>query len=158
MLVGSSTSRGARRFAAPVLLRRAAIKMLALATALLSIPTLATATTTINIVDANLVARGAGALVSVEVICDFAQNASAFVFMDLFQRAGNRLNVGSGNTGNRIPVACDNTPQILDVLVTPSGRVFKKGPAVVRAFVEVCTEDFSQCESSAATEEVQLAQ
>jgi hypothetical protein len=66
------------------------IPALALGMAVLSIPSLATAATTITIVDsAPLLARGAGALVSVEVTCDLAPNPNVFVrrhFNDLLRR------------------------------------------------------------------------
>jgi hypothetical protein len=133
------------------------IPALALGVAILSIPTLATAAITINVVDpASLVAKGAGALVSVEVTCDLAPNPSVFVGVELIQRAGNRTTSGFGSTGRSIPITCDNTPQIVDVIVSSFGRVFKNGPAIARAFADVCTEDFSQCEFSAVTEEIQL--
>jgi hypothetical protein len=133
------------------------IPALALGMAMLSIPTLATATITINVVDpASLVAKGAGALVSVEVTCDLTPNSGVFVSVELIQRAGNRTTSGSGSTNNRIPITCDSTPQIVDVIVSSFGRVFKNGPAIARAFADVCTEDFFQCESSAVTEEIQL--
>lgn len=105
------------------------IGALALGMAVLSIPPLATAATTINVVDsAPLLARSAGALVSVEVTCDLAPNPTVFVGVDLFQRAGNRTNFGSGNTNNRIPITCDSTPQIVDVIVPSFVRIFKQGP------------------------------
>jgi hypothetical protein len=136
------------------------IPALALGMAVLSIPPLATAATTITIVDsAPLLARGAGARVSVEVTCDLAPNPSVFVFTDLTQRVGNRTTSGSGSTNSRIPITCDNTPQIVDVIVSSfGGRVFKKGPAIARAFADVCTSDFFVCESSTVTDEIQLVQ
>jgi hypothetical protein len=66
------------------------VPALALGMAVLSIPPLAAAATTINVVDpASLVAKGAGALVSVEGTCDLAPNPNVFVrrhFNDLLRR------------------------------------------------------------------------
>lgn len=75
------------------------IPALALGMALSSIPTLATAATTINVVDqASLLAKGAGALVSVEVTCDpsFGSGSQLFANVSLIQRAGNSIIQGSG--------------------------------------------------------------
>jgi hypothetical protein len=107
------------------------IPALAFGMAVLSIPPLATAATTITIVDsAPLLARGLGARVSVEITCDLAPNPNVFVSADLTQRAGNGTTSGSGSTNNRIPITCDNTPQIVDVIVSSfGGRVFIAVPA-----------------------------
>src|SRR5262245_31833261 len=89
------------------------ILALALGVAILSIPTLATAATTISVVDpAPLVAKSAGALVSVEITCDLGPGSrlqSAGV--TLSQRAGNRTIQGFGSLCCNITINCDGTPQ-----------------------------------------------
>ena len=134
------------------------IPALALGVSVLSIPTLATAATTINVVDqAPLVARGAGALVSVEVTCDpsFGSGSHLFANVSLVQRAGNSTANGSGSI-NDVAINCDGTPQTFQILVTASGKVFKRGPAIAQASETVCDPSFSFCESAQVTEEIQL--
>jgi hypothetical protein len=134
------------------------IPALALGVAVLSIPTLATAATTINVVDqAPLVARGAGALVSVEVTCDpsFGSGSHLFANVSLVQRVGNSTTNGSGFISDG-PINCDGTPQTFQVLVTASGKIFRKGPAIAQASETVCDPSFFLCESAQVTEEIQL--
>lgn len=129
----------------------------ALALAVLSVPTLATAATTINVVDqAPLVARGAGALVSVEVTCDpsFGSGSHLFANVSLVQRVGNSTTNGSGGIDRTIN--CDGTPQTFQVLVTASGKIFRQGPAIAQASETVCDPSFFLCESAQVTEEIQL--
>jgi hypothetical protein len=135
------------------------IPALALGMAVLSIPTLATAATTITIVDsAPLVAKGAGALVSVEVTCDpsppFGPGSHLFANVSLIQRAGNSTTQGSGGINDTID--CDGVPHTFQILVSPFGRVFHKGSAIAQASETVCDEFFFQCESAQVTEEIQL--
>jgi hypothetical protein len=134
------------------------IPALALGMAVLSIPTLATAATTINVVDqAPLVARGAGALVSVEVTCDpsFGSGSRLFAGVSLVQRVGNSTANGFGNIDDTIN--CDGTPQTFQILVTASGgKAFRKGSAIAQASETVCDPSFSFCESAQVTEEIQL--
>ena len=133
------------------------IPALALGVAVLSIPTLATAATTINVVDqAPLVAKGAGVLVSVEVTCDpsFGPGSHLFANASLVQRAGNSTTNGFGGINNDIN--CDGTPQTFQILVTASGNIFRKGPAIAQASETVCDPSFSFCEFAQVTEEIQL--
>jgi hypothetical protein len=134
------------------------IPALALGVSVLSIPTLATAATTINVVDqAPLVARGAGALVSVEVTCDpsFGSGSHLFAGVSLVQRAGNSTANGSGSI-NDVAINCDGTPQTFQILVTAFQRIFRKGSAIAQASETVCDPSFSFCESAQVTEEIQL--
>jgi hypothetical protein len=131
------------------------IPALALGIAVLSIPTLATAATTINVVDpATLVAKGAGAQVSVEVTCDTGDLGSQlFANVSLTQRVGNSTANGSGGSSGTIN--CDGRPQTVPILVSVfGGKAFKKGPALAQASVSVCHPDF--CENAQAAEEIRL--
>lgn len=133
------------------------IPALALGMAVLSIPTLATAATTISVVDpAPLVAKGAGALMSVEVTCDpsFGPGSRLFANVSLIQRAGNSTTQGFGGINDTID--CDGVPHTFQILVPFSGRVFHKGSAIAQASETVCNQFFFQCESAQVTEEIQL--
>jgi hypothetical protein len=134
------------------------IPALALGVSVLSIPTLATAATTINVVDqAPLVARGAGALVSVEVTCDpsFGSGSRLFANVSLVQRVGSSTTNGFGSIDDTIN--CDGTPQTFQILVAASGgKAFRKGSAIAQASETVCDPSFSFCESAQVTEEIQL--
>ena len=134
------------------------IQAFALGIAVLSIPTLATAATTITVVDpAPLVAKSAGALVSVEVTCDpsFGPGSHLFANVSLFQRAGNRVTQGFGFI-NDIPINCDGMPQTFQILVPSSQKIFRQGPAIVQASETVCDPPFNICESAQVTEEIDL--
>jgi hypothetical protein len=106
---------------------------------------------------APLVARGAGALVSVEVTCDpsFGSGSHLFANVSLLQRAGNSTVNGFGGINNDIN--CDGTPQTFQILVTEaSGKIFRKGSAVAQVSETVCDPSFFFCESAQVTEEIQL--
>lgn len=106
--------------------------------AILSIPILASAQPISVVVQdpATLVARGAGATVSVAVEC-----AEETTFTDLFvrlvQRVGSSIAAGSGSV-NSFP--CSTEPTIIEVLVTAnqSNRAFRKGTAAAEAFLFGC--------------------
>lgn len=134
------------------------IQAFALGIVVLSIPTLATAVTTINVVDpALLVAKSVGALVSIEVTCDpsFGPGSHlAFAGVTLFQRAGSHVTQGFNSISDTIN--CDGTPQTFQILVPSSGKIFRQGPAIALASEEVCNPDFSSCESAQVTQEIEL--
>ena len=138
------------------------IQAFALGMAVLSIPTLAAATTVTVLDPGVLVAKGAGARIAVEVACDFEAGANVFVGADITQRVGNRVTIGFGGTNGRVPITCDGTPLIVEVIVTvsaglPDGsRAFKSGPAIVRGFADVCNADFSQCEFTETRDDIRL--
>jgi hypothetical protein len=134
------------------------ISALALGMAVLLIPTIATAATTANVVDqAPLLAKGAGARVSIEVTCDFGDNSALFLNVSLTQRAGNDVARGSKRLDQRT-INCDGTPQTttFEIVAQASGKPFHKGSAVAEAFVEVCDEFFNDCQEASVTEEIQL--
>jgi hypothetical protein len=134
------------------------IQAFALGMAVLSIPTLATAATTINVVDqAQLLAKGAGVFVSVEITCNpsFGPGSNlSSASVSLFQRAGSGINQGFGFISDTIN--CDGAPQTFQILVPASGKVFRQGPAIAQASAFVCDPSFSFCESAQVTEEIQL--
>lgn len=134
------------------------IPALAFGMAVLSTPALATAATTINVVGpVQLLAKGAGVLVPVEVTCDasFGSGSHAFVDVRILQRAG-RLIEGFGSVSSDT-MNCDGTPQPFGVLVTTgSQRFFRQGAAIAQAFTTVCDPDFNVCEGAQMTEEVQI--
>jgi hypothetical protein len=133
------------------------IPALALGMAVLSIPTLATAATTINVVDqAPLLAKGAGALVSVEVTCDpsFGSGSHLSANVSLIQRVGSGITNGSGFINATIN--CDGTSQTFQIVVTASGKPFRKGSAIAQASESVSDPSFNQFEFAQVTEEIQL--
>jgi hypothetical protein len=128
---------------------------LALATAILSIPTLAIAqpTGTVEIEDmASLLARGAAVLVSAEVTCD-PTTTSKSLSVQLTQRAGNRIVQGFNSTDAFV---CDGTPQTVEVAVSAQNRPFRKGAAVAQATLFACDEFFNCGNVAADTEEVEV--
>ena len=96
--------------------------MLGLAT--LSIPTLATAQTTVDIVGASLLARGAAVLVTVVVTCDEPfplDSVINHIDMDISQRAGRFITGGEGGAEGDEPITCDGTSQTFNTtLITQS--------------------------------------
>ena len=130
------------------------IPALALGIAVLSIPTLATAATTVTVgPQALLVAKGAGAVVSLEVTCDFGSRIiSGGVLVN--QRVGNGLSVGFGN--NNSTIDCSGTLQTFEILVLAQLKPFHKGSAIANGNVFVCSNDFSVCNSAQANQAIQL--
>ncbi len=129
---------------------------LALGAAVLSIPALAIAQPTVDIVDpARLVARGAGAIVSVTFTCDAtAPTDQTSLSVNLTQRVGNSTTNGSGFANG---FNCTATPQTIEVVVTSfNGRFKKSGSAIAQAFLSACHPDFFFCESAQAAEEIQI--
>lgn len=137
------------------------IATLILSLAMLSIPTLATAQTTVavDVVDpADLVGKGAGVLVSIEVTCGppfLPTGNHMFGSVSLFQRTGSGVNQGSGSTSDTID--CNLMPQTFQILVISSfNRVFKKGSAAAQAFATVCDPVFVVCQTAQDAEEIRL--
>jgi hypothetical protein len=91
---------------------------------------------------AALIAKGAGADVSVQIECAGAR--TAFVNVSLTQRAGSQIATGSGST----EVGCTNANQTVHVIVTAQpGKAFKKGTAIADGVISACTPSFSVCGS-----------
>jgi len=100
---------------------------------------------------APLVAKGAGAEVSVTVQCAGAQTAS--VTVGVTERAGSDIATGSGSA----QVGCTNANETIQVLVTAqAGKAFKKGTAVATAAIDACTANFSVCGSERDQETIDL--
>ncbi|MCA1853116.1 MAG: hypothetical protein LC647_12175, partial [Beggiatoa sp.] len=133
------------------------IPALALGMAVLSIPTLATAATTINVVDeTRLEAKGAATFVSVEVTCDFGTESQLFAVVLLTQRIGENTAFGDGDITNAT-ITCDGTPQTFQILVRnysrfSGGKLFRKGSATAEASAFVCAP-LVPCEEAYTTEE-----
>jgi len=133
------------------------IPALALGMAVFSIPNLATAATTINVLDpVVLVAKGAAALVSFEVTCESSFGPGSFLgaSVSVLQRAGSGAT--QGFAGNNFTINCDGNPQTFQILVPTSGKIFKRATAIVQASETVCDPFFVQCENAQVTEEIQL--
>jgi|GWRWMinimDraft_13_1066021.scaffolds.fasta_scaffold12528_2 hypothetical protein len=116
------------------------IPALAVGLALWSHSALANAEVILNVIGANLVAKGAGVDVSVQITCNNPdpQDTNTAIFGGvLTQRTGNITT--SANLGFSQPVICNGTPQDLDILavVTSPQRVFKQGPAVINISADV---------------------
>jgi hypothetical protein len=127
---------------------------LALATAILLIPTLAIAqpTGTVEIEDtAPLLAKGAAVLVSAEVTCDPTTTFKS-LSMQLTQRVGNQIVQGFNSTNVFV---CDGTPQTVELVVSASGRPFRKGVALAHATLFAC-DQFSCDNVAVDTEEVKI--
>ena len=127
---------------------------LALAAAILSIPTLAIAvpTGTVEIEDtALLLGNGAAVLISAEVTCD-STTAFKSLSVQLTQRAGNRILQGFNSTEAFV---CDGTPQTVEVAVSASGRPFRKGVAAAQATLFACDE-FSCGNVATDAEEIEI--
>ena len=83
---------------------------------------------------ATLVAKGAGADVTLQIECAGAR--TAFVDVSLTERSGSQIASGFGSA----QVGCTNQNQTVLVHVTAqSGRVFKKGTGIADGFISACT-------------------
>jgi hypothetical protein len=101
---------------------------------------------------ATLVAKGAGANVSVQIECAGAR--TAFVDFSLTQRAGSAVATGFGST----QVGCTNANQTVLVLVTAqSGKAFKKGTAVAQGVISACTANSRVCANEQDQRTIALA-
>lgn len=129
------------------------VPALALGMVVLSVPTLATAVTTIDVVDeARLV--GGAAVMSVEITCDLGANSFlAGTTGIIIQRTRFNVTIGSGDLG-QTPIDCDGTPQTFQIAV--SGSRFRPGPATAQASTIVCNRTPFTCESAQDSEEIQL--
>ncbi len=91
---------------------------------------------------ATLVAKGAGADLTVQIECAGAR--SAFVDVSLTERSGSQIASGFGST----QVGCTNQNQTVLVHVTAqSGKVFKKGTGIADGFISACTPNSRVCGS-----------
>jgi len=131
--------------------------MLGLAT--LSIPTLATAQTTVDIVGASLLARGAAVLVTVVVTCDEPfplDSVINHIDMDISQRAGRFITGGEGGAEGDEPITCDgSSPVTVEGTVRSFGAAFKKGLALIH--VAPCIGALGgDCQHIDVTEEIRI--
>jgi hypothetical protein len=81
---------------------------------------------------ATLVAKGAGADVTLQIQCAGAR--TAFVDVSLTERSGSQIASGFGSA----QVGCTNQTVLVHVIAQP-GRVFKKGTAIADAFISGCS-------------------
>lgn len=119
-------------------------------------PSFASAQTAVTIIDdATLLAKGAGALVTLEFTCA-EPNMSTSV--SLIQRSGNKIATGYGSDGTP-NLACTGAPQAVNIVVTTSGNArFKVGPVIAQAFISSCNQDYTVCTYDADTKEIRLHQ
>ena len=130
------------------------IPALALGIAVLSIPTLATAATTVTVGPQSLlVAKGAGAVVSVEVTCAFGDNISARD-ANIKQLVKKDFVFGSG--GGAGVIFCTGDIQLFEILVPAQSTAFSKGSAIATVSVFVCNSDSSVCVNTRVDPEIQL--
>ena len=133
----------------------------AIATLLIGSAGPASATHSVEVGDSGtLVAKGAGVLVPVTVVCQpgsivfppfpFPPGGSA-VNVAMTQRSGNRIAQGSGGAA----VVRDGTPQTVTVQVSPSQAPFKQGTALVTASMTACDPLFAR-HTASDTEEITL--
>jgi hypothetical protein len=95
---------------------------------------------------AALVAKGAGADVSVQVECAGARTAS--VNVSLTERAGSAIATGFGFA----QVGCTNANETILVRVTAqSGKAFKRGTAIADGTISACTTSFCGSEQDQPT-------
>lgn len=115
-------------------------RLFSLGMAALSISTLAIAQPTyVEIGDtAQLIAKGAGVVVPVEITCTDGTSYASLA-MRVIQRVGSSIT--SGSTYADIQ-DCSSTSQTVQLLVAPDGsaRAFRKGSAVGQAFLYACDE------------------
>jgi hypothetical protein len=130
---------------------------LALGMSVLSIPSLAKAQTNVVVGDtASLIARGVGAIVSVEITCA-GPTTNWDTYVTLVQRVGNITTSGFGYlSGYTTNITCTSTPQLLEVAVTTYGRVFRRGSALAQANLFECDPDFSTCRNDQDIREIEL--
>lgn len=96
---------------------------------------------------ATLVAKGAAADVSIQIQCAGAR--TAFVDVNLTERAGSAIASGFGST----EIACTN--QTVHLIVTAqSGKAFKKGIAFASGFISACAPRFCGSEQDQHTIEL----
>lgn len=110
----------------------------------------------IEIESADLLAKGAAATVSVEVVCP--AGSSAFVSVQVSQARGRHVARGGDGTS----VACTGSLQTVELTVFATEGAFKKGTAIAEAFLQACTfggpfPEPPTCVSGSDTEQVSIA-
>ena len=101
---------------------------------------------------ATLIAKGAGANVTVQIQCAGAQTAT--VNVSLTERSGSQIASGSGST----LVGCTNQNQTVLVHVTAQpGRVFKKGTGIADGFISACASNAKFCGSEEDQHTIDIA-
>jgi hypothetical protein len=131
----------------------------AIASIVIGSATVASAQHTVELGDTGtVIAKGAGAVVPVEVTClpseippfPFPPFPGSGVSVQLTQRSGNRIAQGFGSAN----VVCDGTPQTVYVQVTAQQAPFKNGQALATATMYHC--DVSGCHPASDSEEIEL--
>ena len=134
------------------------IPALALGMAMLSIPTLATAEVIVNVLGATLIAKGAGAIVSIEVTCNPVFGDGSHVQMNgsITQRTGNGTTVGF--LGVNDTLNCNGNPQSFDIVATVNspGKPFKKGRTLISFGGTVFDPNFFSAEFGSFGGEIQI--
>jgi len=99
---------------------------------------------------ATLVARGAGADVTVTVNCSGPLVESGNVSVSLIEK-------NAASAAGSTTVSCTGTNQTIQVLAAAQvGRALKKGTAIANATINVCTTDFNFCANQSAQMTVQV--
>jgi hypothetical protein len=115
-------------------------RILTLGMATLSLPTLAIAQPTLFDIgnSGQLVAKGAGIVVPVTVACT-EESSYADFYVRITQRVGSRA--VSGYASESLGDDCSSTPETNQVLISPDGRIFRKGTAAAQGAITSC-DDF----------------
>jgi hypothetical protein len=110
--------------------------------AAVSMPTLAMAQTVgVTVISpAPLLAKGAGVDVSTQITCTGISNATVQFVVSLTERVGSKVSFGTGNTIASPPITCDNSPLLIELIVTSLTGRFAKGEAIAQAIATVCGE------------------
>jgi len=105
--------------------------------------------TSIDVVSATLVAKGAALDVNLTVTCEAGASGSAGATVT--QRSGNVIMQGSGSA----TFVCTGEPQTVTVRVVAAagGAPFRSGDAVVSAYVIACS---FECQSASTNETVRV--
>jgi hypothetical protein len=110
---------------------------------------------------ATLVAKGAGADISVSASCSGVGSGS--VFAVLSERVGSVIAIGSGQA----TIDCTGTTQTIDVIVAPEpnlaglpqptvGVEFKKGTGILTAGIDACVDDIFPCSSQSVEQTIEI--
>jgi hypothetical protein len=110
----------------------------------------------IEIGEADLLAKGAAVALTVEIVCP--AGSTAFVPVDVSQARGRHVARGFDFT----TVACTGSLQEVELVVPAQTGAFKKGTALVEAFISACQggpfpEPPSFCVSGQDTEQVTIS-
>ena len=121
------------------------IPALALAMAMMLIPTLATAKVTIAVnTNAPIFDAGVGAVVTVKVTCDAScKNSSLLPTISLTQRSGDMVAWGAV-IAQQDPIDCDGIPHTFKYPITSQLKIFSRGTAFFKYSASIVPSDFSK--------------